>query len=145
MKTFQDADGRQWQIKLTLDSLERVEKATGVALDDIATNNPASLLAIASAVTLGNVLWHLVEPEAVKRGVLREQFADAMGGEQLDNARNELIQEQIEFSPRHWRDVLTATVREQQESEKKALAAELKKVRKRVAEKNAQPTDEVAA
>lgn len=130
MKCFRDSDGRQWYIKLNLDTLERVEAATSVALDDIASANPASVAALASAVTLGKVLWAIVEPDAGKRGVSREQFFEAMGGDEIDAARKMLLEEQIFFSPPAWREPLRLAIEETEAAQEKALKEEAEKRRR---------------
>lgn len=129
MKCFKDSDGRQWYVKLNLDTLERVEAATGVALDDIASANPASVVAISSAVMLGKVLWSIVEPDATKRGVSREQFFEAMGGDEIDAARKVLLDEQIFFSPPAWREPLRLAIEATEAEQNKALKEEAEKRR----------------
>jgi hypothetical protein len=129
MKCFKDCDGRQWYVKLNLDTLERVEASTGVALDDIASANPASVAAVASAVTLGKVLWAIVEPDAAKRGVAREQFFASMGGDEIDAARKVLLDEQIFFSPPAWREPLMLAIQETEAAQEKALKEEAERRR----------------
>ena len=123
MTSFKDTAGRVWLVKITLATLDRVEAATGVRLEDIATSNPLSCEQLDSAVTLFNVLCSIIEPEARQVGVTKEQFAESMDGDCTQEAREAVLEEQIFFSPQAWRPALRKTVKEA----KKKLVRELEK------------------
>lgn len=82
MAKFKDADGREWELRITMGLLPRL-KAAGL---DIAETVKAGSLDVAwmrDVDLLGKVLWVLVERQAEKLGVTPEQLADGIDGPTL--------------------------------------------------------------
>ena len=97
MKTFKDKESRQWEVKITIGSIERVKGLTGVDLledsgEDLqkVTGNP---------LTFGPVLFALVKPQADATGVNSESFTDALAGDELLAAMEAFEEEYIDFFP----------------------------------------------
>ena len=123
MKSFRDSENRVWFLRLDFETLERVEASTGVKLDDIASDNPQSVVAVQSAVTRGKVLWAMVEPQAVERGITRAQFAKTMDGPAMYAAHKALLDEQVFFSPPEYRTILELSLKAQEIHNAKAVEA----------------------
>lgn len=142
MRSFKDSDGRQWFIKLNLEVIEKVEAATGIALDDIATSNPRSPVELQSGSKLVGVLWTIVEDDAHKRNVSRSQFAQSMDGDCTAAAREALTEEQIFFSPPAWRESLAEVNRIGKEVVKAQLAMAIKEAEGQLSEASAESSPE---
>ena len=110
MHTFGDKIGRPWNLEATYASYARVKAHTGVSLFDLATEERKSLQQLSDPFVLGQVIWCLVEPQAVGRGLTQEQFYEAFDGETLDRCYNALVDEMVFFCPTRARKVLTLAV-----------------------------------
>jgi hypothetical protein len=120
MHLFKDNKGREWKVEANFGSYGRVKAATGVKLYDIATENRDSLIQLADALTLGQVLWAMVEPQAEARSVTPDEFYEAFDGEVLNTAYAALIDEMIFFCHPRQRKVLGIAVQKVREAEIKA-------------------------
>jgi len=117
---FTDRNGREWKLEANFASYGRVRDATGVKLYDIATENRESLVQLADALTLGQVLWAMVEPQAEAKGVTPEDFAESFDGEIVDAAYHALLEVMIFFCHPRQRKVLEIAVRKLREVEQMA-------------------------
>jgi hypothetical protein len=142
MKSFRDAENREWFLRLDFETLERVEASTGVKLDDIASDNPQSVVAVQSAVTRGKVLWAMVEPQANERGITRAQFAKAMDGPAMYAAHKALLDEQVFFSPPEYRVILELSLRAQEEHNAKAVEEARREAEKLLSDASASKSPE---
>lgn len=122
MHTFKDTAGREWRLEANMGSYARVAASAGVKLYDIATESRESLVQLTDALTLGKVLWSMVEPQAESRGVSPEEFAAAFNGDTLESAYNALLDEMLFFCPTRQRKVLELAVRKVREVETRAVA-----------------------
>ena len=123
MHTFKDTHGREWQIAGNFDNYARVHSDTGVRLDDIGTESRKSLEQLQDTFTLGAVLWSLIEPQAIERGVSLEQFRQGLDGTVLEAAHEALVMEMVFFCPPRQRKVLELAVRKVKQAEGKIQQA----------------------
>lgn len=117
MHTFTDKAGRSWDLEATYASYARVKAHTGVSLFDLATEERKSLGQLADPFVLGQVIWCMVEPQAVSRGLTPEQFYEAFDGETLERSYNALVDEMVFFCPTRARKVLTVAVQKVREAD----------------------------
>lgn len=100
MKSFKDREGRAWDLFLTLGSLKRIKAATGLDMLDLrqwtAESNPLNRLS-QDPVVLADTLCALCRSQLDQRGLTDEQFADALGGEAIDDALLALVEEWADF------------------------------------------------
>jgi hypothetical protein len=122
MHAFKDNAGREWFLKGDYLTYNRVQAATGVKLYDITSENRESLTQIADPMTLGGVLWTMVEPQAADRGVTVEDFYGAFDGTVAHDAHDALVSEMIFFCHPNQRKLLELTYRKVREAETKAAA-----------------------
>lgn len=122
MHSFKDSAGREWFLKGDYLTYDRVRAATGVKLYDITSENRESLTQIADPMTLGGVLWTMVEPQATERGVTVEDFYGAFDGTVAHDAHDALVSEMIFFCHPSQRKLLELTYRKVREAEAKAVA-----------------------
>lgn len=120
MHRFRDLKGREWALEANFGSYGRVKAATGVKLYDIATENRECLSQLTDVLTLGQVLWSMVEPQAQAAGVGPEDFAGAFDGDVIESAYNALLDEMLFFCPTRQRKVLEVAVKKVREVEARA-------------------------
>jgi hypothetical protein len=121
MQTFRDNAGREWFLKADYLAYDRVRAATGVKLYDITTEDRQSLTQLADPMTLGAVLWTMIEPQAIERGLSPEQFYAAFDGTVAHDAHDALISEMIFFCHPSQRRVLELAYKKVRAAEQKAV------------------------
>lgn len=124
MATFKDAEGREWVIRLTLGSIDRVKREADVDFGVINTpEGPRKLAAMFdNPATLAKVCYVLAHSQAEKAGVSPEQFAEAIDGDTLERMGEALNDEIVNFSPTHRRDVMRAGLKKAQGTIQRAAA-----------------------
>jgi hypothetical protein len=122
MHSFKDNAGREWFLKGDFLTYDRVRAATGVKLYDITSESRESLTQIADPMTLGGVLWTMIESQATDRGVTVEDFYGAFDGTVAHEAHNALVSEMIFFCHPNQRKLLERTYQAVREAEAKAVA-----------------------
>lgn len=122
MHSFKDNAGREWFLKGDYLTYDRVRAATGVKLYDITTEDRASLTQLADPMTLGAVLWTMIEPQAVERDVTPEGFYGAFDGTVAHEAHDALVSEMIFFCHPNQRAYLELAYRKVREAEAKAVS-----------------------
>jgi hypothetical protein len=105
MKTFRDAEGREWAISVNVDSLRRVKTLASVNLLDIVQGKLGEELA-SDPVRLVDCLCALCRPEMESRKVSDEEFGRAMRGDAIDAAVAAMMEELIDFFPSRRRALL---------------------------------------
>ncbi len=105
MIVFRDGSGREWPLHVDVDALRRVRKATGYVLADMYMDRQLAQI-LGDPVTMLDVLFALVEPEARKRGVSAEEFARGFRGEVFEQAQFVLLEALADFFPPAKREVL---------------------------------------
>lgn len=99
--TFEDDKGREWTIKLTLQSLERVLTATQVDLAPEDYNMDAVTSLLSKPRKLGDVLWACCERNADLMSVDRGEFLDGMSGRALAAGWEALVDAIVFFIQSH--------------------------------------------
>jgi hypothetical protein len=103
MQRFKDLKDREWEVSITIGSVRQVKEQTGIDLLDF----PDVFAKLAEdMLTLCNVLYVLVKPQAEKAGVSDEDFGYALGGDVLENAVDALTDDLIAFFPQRRREIL---------------------------------------
>jgi len=117
-RTFKDADGREWTVKVTVDVIERVREID-VDLGDLTT---ATIKRLAmDDVLLVRTLWLICEQQADARSISPGQFGEAMVGEPLETAFDALRGSLEDFFPPRKRAFWTAMVEADLASQAQAL------------------------
>lgn len=102
MHTFADRNGRQWQVDLTIGTVARVRKQSGKRFDllnpsSVVDGEKLSTVLDEDFATVYEVLWHIVEPQAVAAGITAEQFGEAMAADCIVAAQAALFAEWLDF------------------------------------------------
>lgn len=111
MHTFSDAKNRQWEIAGNFATYSRVKSRCAVDLTDIVTEERKSLTQLADPFTLGDVIWCLVEVQAERRGISRDDFGEGLDGDAWEAAARALMDEMVFFCRPSARPMLTMTMK----------------------------------
>lgn len=111
MSTFTDGNGREWHIVVSVDDIRRVKTETGVYLTKLVDDQLSPLVELlADTLTLVDVIYCLVRPQADSLGITDVQFAQAICGDVLDHAANAFVEALIGFFPKSQRDLLSKLI-----------------------------------
>lgn len=95
---YRDADGREWEIRVTCGSLERCR--TDAGYDPLRLANEGELHRIHLDPTLLAALaWCSVADEAGRRGVTRTQFVEAVRGDAIERLAEVWVEAFASFFP----------------------------------------------
>jgi hypothetical protein len=109
VKSFKDANGRDWTVAVTIDSIKRVRALCGVDLLKVVEDGCKLLRQLSDdAVLLVDVLYALCKPEADADGVSDAQFGAAMAGDAILDGFNAVVEDTTDFFPRARREQLRA-------------------------------------
>lgn len=94
MRQFTDSQNGKWTISLTIGTVMRVKGSTSFNLFE--PKDHCQPLSMDEAVFF-ELLWHLVEPQAVERQINAEQFGQLIAADCLHEARRVFFEEWIDF------------------------------------------------
>jgi len=98
LKTFSDTQGRKWEIRLTIGSVERVQDMLGVNLFEPEAGDPPLLQQLGLNLRLlGEVIMCLLAPQFEKHQVSEQDVKDAFEGECLWKAQAAFYEELVDF------------------------------------------------
>ena len=98
MHTFSDTQGRPWTITLNVDAIRRVRSVLNINLLDAIEGRLLERL-ITDPVLLCDILFVVIQPEAIAKGISDEDFGRSLGGDVLDVATTALLEELVDFFP----------------------------------------------
>lgn len=136
MASFKGKDGKEWLIELNyglvLDAKNKAGVPLGELLDPSNRERLSQLVFGASQESLeslGKLLWHLVEKQAVAAGVAADEFAYSLNWESIEGARVAVAEAIADFrqgreTGRAVRESLPAMIRKADQM----AAAEIKRV-----------------
>ncbi len=105
MKTIKDTFGREWTFALNVYEFKRTRDKFGNLLD------PRFFWTkTADSVFLVDLLFALVEREAKERKIDEATFAKSFYGDAIEDARQKLLEEYLDFFPSRRRPVLRAAL-----------------------------------
>jgi len=98
MRTFKDASGREWRLAITIGAIKRVRTLLGIDLLALHEGDPSPYSRLhLDPMTLVDVVYVLVKPQADADSVSDEQFGEAMTGEAVLAAYTGFMEELIDF------------------------------------------------
>ena len=119
MPSFKDTNGREWLVTLNVAQVKRVRERLKINLADLQEGN--LLARLADPVTLVDVLFVLVQPQAEENSVTDEQFASALGGDTLSSASTALLEALCDFFPQPTRLMLRKVLAQTQARQAEAV------------------------
>lgn len=120
MRSFTDAQGRQWEIAGTLATFERLKAGCGIDMLTLPSTQEC-LRQIQDPYTLGRVLYEVCSGQCEKRGLSPEEFANGLTADVLVQATDALIQETIFFCRSDLRPALTMAYEKAKARDKRAM------------------------
>jgi len=137
MSSFNDKDGQEWLIEITVGTVREVKKLTKLDLMELASERSNTLAMLyEDAETLVNVLYVICKSQAEERGISDEDFGCMFSGAAVQEATEALIEGLIDFFPPRRREVLRKAI-------DKILELEAAALRKAEADIEAMDADEV--
>ena len=109
MKSFQDNEGRRWDLALSVDAVKRVKALTEIDLLEAVDGKLLERLA-GDPVLLCDVIYAVCKPQADQSNITDEQFGRAMAGDAIDAATTALLEELVGFFPSRRRAVLQKAI-----------------------------------
>lgn len=108
MRQFTDATGKQWQIDVTVSTIERVRDACAIRLDKLFDDQLSLLESVLDdPLKLADILWALIDDGGDKAA-----FLMSLAGDSLESAGNALVEATIDFFPNpKRRHLLRETIR----------------------------------
>jgi hypothetical protein len=104
MAMFQDSQGGNWSLIVTVDAIRRVRHETGYDLAAIFTAE--GMTKLSDVVLLVDVLCSLVGGQLAARGLTAAKFGELFDGETLERATNALLAASVDFLPSGRREVI---------------------------------------
>lgn len=96
MRTFQDSAGRTWTVAVNVDAVKRVRDLLKEDLLDIERTLPRLLL---DPILLCDVVYCVCKPQADAEKISDVDFARAMAGGTIAQAKAALLEELVDFFP----------------------------------------------
>lgn len=98
MHTFADTQGRTWTVTINVDVIRRVRSLLNINLLEAIEGRLLERL-ITDPVLLCDILFVVIQPEAIAKVVSDEDFGRSLGGDVLDLATTALLEELVDFFP----------------------------------------------
>lgn len=102
LTSFTDAKGNIWAVSLSIGAVKRVRELTGVDLGKFFGRGPEADRTreqLADLITVANVLFAIVKPQADGKGITDEQFGELLVGDVISDASDALIEGLLSFQP----------------------------------------------
>lgn len=100
MKQFNDRTNKSWQIDLTIGAVMRVRGSSEFDLLDpsqLVDGKPLQVVLSTDCVKFWELLWLIVEPQAIERGITAAQFGELMAADCLIEAQAAFMLEWHDF------------------------------------------------
>jgi hypothetical protein len=101
VRSFKDADGREWVLSVHVGVIRRIRQATDVDLPKLIDDGLKGLRELLrDPCKLCDVLFVMVKDQADKKGITDEQFGAALGGDALGEAADAFVEALVDFFPK---------------------------------------------
>jgi len=107
MRSFKDADGRDWDVEVTVGTIKRVRATLDLDLTEI---DSAIYKRLADPVLLADLLFVVCERQANDRDLSDEDFGRGLRGDPIDDATAALLDAVADFFPGRRRSLLQAMI-----------------------------------
>lgn len=96
---FKDTKGNEWNASITVGALRRVLAQTSIDLTRLFDDEKAEAVQklLANPITIADVVFAVVEPQATAKGIDAEAFGELLEGEALAQATDALLDSLVVF------------------------------------------------
>ncbi len=126
MRTFKDANERDWALTVNVTTRKKVQADTGFDLFGVVDEDEIKKLQ--DPFLLVGVVYSLCEEQAKKSNTTPEQFAEVMVGDVLDGATEALMGAIADFFPKSRRQIMTAALTKGKQLHEEATTLLLAKI-----------------
>ena len=96
MAAFKDVNGKTWDIRMTIGVARRIKSLASIDIFNVDDDFLQNRL-FTNPMTVADVLWAIVQPEAEKSKIDSEMFGESLGGSAMRDAQNALVEELADF------------------------------------------------
>jgi hypothetical protein len=96
--SFNDEQGRRWEVVVNVSTRDRVKDRVGVDVFKLYADEAERVFSDPSLLV--NVLYVLVEPQATAAGVTDQQFGESMVGDAIERGADALMEDVASFFPK---------------------------------------------
>lgn len=121
MKTFEDTQGRTWQIDIHVGAVKIVKDLLQVNLLELVEGKDLLERIATDPVFLCDLVYCLCKEQADAQEITDEQFGRAMAGDAIDHATTALLEELVDFFPLGKRGVLSKALVKLKKLETRAI------------------------
>src|SRR5581483_6733624 len=108
MRSFKDANGREWRIVVNVRTAKAVKDMAGINLFALFSDEANRLFG--DPISLVNVLYVLCAEQCQAKTISEADFAEALFGDAIEQAANALLEEVRDFFPSSRRKLIQATI-----------------------------------
>lgn len=99
MKTFRTTDGFEWEVRVNVLAIKRVEEATGIRLTAIVDDEATRQSVLGDDLRFVDVLIALIRPQVEAQGRSVESVLEVMDAETLEAAVQAIMEGLFDFFP----------------------------------------------
>ena len=115
MKTFQDINGEEWSISLTIGEFIRIDDRLAEENMETTLSAPASVMTtLIDLRRMASFLYIVCEQQAKERGIAPAQFGYLFAGDTISQAKEAFLEEYTNFFPTEAEREKIRTLRSQQ-------------------------------
>ena len=112
MQNFTDDTGRQWTVRVTVETVRRIREQAGVNVIDVFSDvDLLQKLMFTDHVLVADCLYAAIRPDADKINITKLQFAESLSGDSLESASAAFLDALANFFPKAQRDALTRVLK----------------------------------
>lgn len=120
MRTFKDAEGREWKVSVNIATVKRVKSLVEVDLLEAADGKLMYELS-EDPIKLVDTIYAICKTQADERGITDEQFGEAMLGDVISDANDALLEELCDFFPGPKRRILRKVLKKVQKVQTRGI------------------------
>lgn len=110
MREFIDGNGRVWSVKLDISAAKRIEQIAKFKIFD-PENSDVLMRLMTDRILVADVLYAMIHPQAVSKGVTAEDFGSSLYGKPMGDARQAVVDELADFSEEPTRSIIQKQIK----------------------------------
>ncbi len=128
MKPFKDNKGVMWEVTINVNSLKRARDLAKFDLLGAFEDKDGIQRLTTDPILMVNLLYAVCKPAADAARISDEQFGERFDGDVLDSAMTALMEETVDFFPKHRREPLKKALEKLQQIQAQAAAIQIQQI-----------------